>query len=489
MDKFRFRKKTPLGNYRELPVPEAWLDVIEACKPFQVELALPAAPDVRDRLGQVFSRLEPRSEEMIRRRFGFADGEEWTLAALGERFGLTRERVRQLVDRAVERHGLIPGVRAILGDHWRAIESRGLVFFAMPEDTSLKNVYVGIARLLSLEVGQLSEGRWALFDPRLRSSPLVQRLREEPKFLDLEEAVALSGLNEYELIHCHPLFDGVFLTVGGKLGSRKWSMPDFIEALAVELAEVGIRDWHFSQMAQAMKQILPEEYGRLTSRLVASALARSGERFQHAGAKGFWRLARAGDGFSDTKEAVVSLLSSSDLPLHHTDLVRRLDRPVRPETLLALLSRESEFVNLGAGVFGLAGKAYPDPAGLPEHEWLLSRLWEAGSLPAAEVAEAAALDGLSIGRLRVVALLSKHLHFNQKTKVFERADVSYRRRFESWYYRRHEVGLPDDEVLAYGIKQAVEKGDTARLQALAQTLGWEMADLYRLGGVDPEPST
>lgn len=48
-----------------------------------------------------FAELAVREAEVIRLRFGFIDGEKWTLEDIGERFGLTRERIRQIEGKAL----------------------------------------------------------------------------------------------------------------------------------------------------------------------------------------------------------------------------------------------------------------------------------------------------------------------------------------------------------------------------------------------------
>lgn len=78
-------------------------------------------PDERDTIGEldeellrseIWSTLERcigwtptlslREYEMVRMRFGAYDGEEWTLDQIGRRFGITRERVRQLISKVVQ---------------------------------------------------------------------------------------------------------------------------------------------------------------------------------------------------------------------------------------------------------------------------------------------------------------------------------------------------------------------------------------------------
>lgn len=46
--------------------------------------------------------ISKRQERMLRLRFGLIDGETWTYEQIGEEFGLTRERVRQLINDALE---------------------------------------------------------------------------------------------------------------------------------------------------------------------------------------------------------------------------------------------------------------------------------------------------------------------------------------------------------------------------------------------------
>jgi len=49
----------------------------------------------------VLSTLTPREERILRKRFGVGHGEEWTLQQLAEEYGLSRERIRQIQNRAL----------------------------------------------------------------------------------------------------------------------------------------------------------------------------------------------------------------------------------------------------------------------------------------------------------------------------------------------------------------------------------------------------
>ncbi len=56
-----------------------------------------------ERLNRLLGRLSPREETVLRIRYGFEDGEARSLADVGERLGVSRERIRQIERRALER--------------------------------------------------------------------------------------------------------------------------------------------------------------------------------------------------------------------------------------------------------------------------------------------------------------------------------------------------------------------------------------------------
>jgi RNA polymerase primary sigma factor len=51
---------------------------------------------LRDKLKEVLDDLSPREARVLRLRFGLDDGNEYTLEEVGQKFGLTRERIRQI---------------------------------------------------------------------------------------------------------------------------------------------------------------------------------------------------------------------------------------------------------------------------------------------------------------------------------------------------------------------------------------------------------
>jgi len=69
----------------------------------------PAPPDeasqvlLREELEQVLNTLTPREARILRLRFGLHDGHTYTLKEIGDKFGLTRERIRQIERKALRR--------------------------------------------------------------------------------------------------------------------------------------------------------------------------------------------------------------------------------------------------------------------------------------------------------------------------------------------------------------------------------------------------
>ena len=60
----------------------------------------------------VLKTLTPREEQVLKMRFGLGDGNEHTLEEIGQRFFVTRERIRQIEAKALRklRHSSRSGV-------------------------------------------------------------------------------------------------------------------------------------------------------------------------------------------------------------------------------------------------------------------------------------------------------------------------------------------------------------------------------------------
>jgi len=58
---------------------------------------------LREKMEEVLATLTPREARILRLRFGLLDGRSYTLEEVGQKFGLTRERIRQIEGKALRR--------------------------------------------------------------------------------------------------------------------------------------------------------------------------------------------------------------------------------------------------------------------------------------------------------------------------------------------------------------------------------------------------
>ncbi len=58
---------------------------------------------LKEKIEEVLSSLTPREAHVLRLRFGLDDGNTYTLEEVGQKFGLTRERIRQIEGKALRR--------------------------------------------------------------------------------------------------------------------------------------------------------------------------------------------------------------------------------------------------------------------------------------------------------------------------------------------------------------------------------------------------
>ena len=87
---------TPIGEDSSL---EYFIEDQKSPSPFEAI----ERKEVRRMAEKVLSHLPPREAEILRLRFGFGEDEEHTLEEIGRRFGISRERVRQLEKKGINR--------------------------------------------------------------------------------------------------------------------------------------------------------------------------------------------------------------------------------------------------------------------------------------------------------------------------------------------------------------------------------------------------
>lgn len=102
----RLLKAEPLLLVRQLDGPlgpdgGTVAELVATIEPGPSDRALDA--DVKRRVRERLSELDARSRIVLERRFGLEDDREWTLEEIGIELGLTRERIRQVQVKALEK--------------------------------------------------------------------------------------------------------------------------------------------------------------------------------------------------------------------------------------------------------------------------------------------------------------------------------------------------------------------------------------------------
>ncbi len=90
--------ETPIREDRETTIGELIKDVNDTSPPTRLSNRV-----LKQRMEDVLCQLSEREETILRLRYGLNDGKVWKLGDIGKRFGITRERVRQIEQRAIRK--------------------------------------------------------------------------------------------------------------------------------------------------------------------------------------------------------------------------------------------------------------------------------------------------------------------------------------------------------------------------------------------------
>lgn len=90
--------ETPVREDRETTIGELIKDVDAVSQDTRVSRTV-----LDQRMEEILGQLSEREETILRLRYGLSDGKVWKLGDIGKRFGITRERVRQIEQRAIRK--------------------------------------------------------------------------------------------------------------------------------------------------------------------------------------------------------------------------------------------------------------------------------------------------------------------------------------------------------------------------------------------------
>ena len=68
---------------------------------------------LKSHIEEIIEELSPREQKILQMRFGLEDGVAHTLEEVGQEFGVTRERIRQIEAKALERIEVHEGMKKL----------------------------------------------------------------------------------------------------------------------------------------------------------------------------------------------------------------------------------------------------------------------------------------------------------------------------------------------------------------------------------------
>ncbi len=90
--------ETPIGEREDSPLRD-FIEDRGLVSPAEVAISV----NLKEQTATVLQSLTPREEQVIRMRFGIEDGRDRTLEEVGQRFSVTRERIRQIEAKALRK--------------------------------------------------------------------------------------------------------------------------------------------------------------------------------------------------------------------------------------------------------------------------------------------------------------------------------------------------------------------------------------------------
>ena len=100
---------TTIGDDDEDSTLEDFIEDVKSVTPDR-EAALRL---LKDYVHEIISRLSPREQKILEMRFGLLDGVAHTLEEVGQEFDVTRERIRQIEAKAIEKIQKLPGIKKL----------------------------------------------------------------------------------------------------------------------------------------------------------------------------------------------------------------------------------------------------------------------------------------------------------------------------------------------------------------------------------------
>ena len=326
---------------------------------------------------EVFQDLPPRTQEVLRRRFGLENQKKETLESIGQGFQVTRERVRQ-----VEKVGLdklrdkgLGKIQPVVENFSRYLKSQGNL---KRENSLLEEIggeqykpYVRFFLVLAPNFYRVRETEffypfWTL-EPEQATEVettlqlLLKRLEELNHPLSLEEILALDlPYNKSFILSCLEAAKRIEPNWQKAYGLTDWPEinPRRLRDKIYLVLKEGKHPLHFSQVTNLVNEFgqkitFPVFKKPALTQTVHNELIRD-ERFVLVG-RGIYALSQWGYEPGTVKDVIIKILRQSGKPLSREEIIAQAlkQRMVEETTILLNLSREKTFERCPDGRYRL----------------------------------------------------------------------------------------------------------------------------------------
>jgi len=308
----------------------------------------------------LLKNLPQRTADVIERRFGLKEGSRETLEAVGERYELTRERVRQ-----IEQYGLSE-IQKKIKNHQNIFQflKKTLCFFGGLKEEKSFLEYLGknefqnhVYFLLSIGQGfkRISEDEkfynfWTIKETAIdRAKKLaestIKRLEKERKLLSLKELLENQCLNKNIFLSFIGLSKEIQKSPEGKYGLRNWLEinPRGVKDKAYLVLKKTKKPLHFSDIASLIGKLPFRSQSPVQIATVHNELIKD-QRFVLVG-RGLYALKEWGYDSGVVREVIIKTLKESKEPLTKDEIVDKVlkQRFVKANTVLLNLNNKTHF--------------------------------------------------------------------------------------------------------------------------------------------------
>jgi len=345
----------------------------------------------------LFKGLNQRQKEIMNRRFGLESGKGETLEAIGKDLGLTRERVRQIVEttlKKIRKEGLALEITKAFSRLKKYLQKKGGLkredlLFSEPDFNHQQNSSNWINFLLALDNGfyRVNESKdfYSFWAADSKILPLVQKLlrtlqeslEKQKKTLDIKELFSVSGLigksSQQFLKSNLEISKQIMKAADGKYGLKSWPEvnPKGVRDLALLVFKKVKKPLHFIEVANLIDEIIlgqpePREFSAIAASAAATAPKKKtnfqtvhnqlikDQQFVLIG-RGVYALKEWGYDPGTVKDMISKVLKEAKNPLPEREILKRVlsQRLVKESTILLNLGNKRCFLKQEDGRYSL----------------------------------------------------------------------------------------------------------------------------------------